>query len=238
MSDYNLTKSDFDFLIDLQHEMLTQDTVCQAAPRYWTIAGNQKIYVGEDYAEGEELVYNGEDNCGSTLKEVVDYFINDIDENTSDLDKYRYVIEQDDNYKFEAYKITKVNTEYTPEDLGDDYIEGNEIEEEADCLTEIWEIVEALNDMGYLNQNDYGMYYYRDTHYVYPDTMFLTYRGAKKHLDCNSYHYDSEAHPYAMTAWRSTEVETLWNILDKIDWKKMKEDAYGRDESGQADKEV
>jgi site-specific recombinase XerD len=47
---------------------------------------------------------------------------------------------------------------------------------------------------------------------------FLTKEEAKQHLEANSHHYSSEAHTYAMTAWRAPKVERLLQILETMDW--------------------
>lgn len=49
--------------------------------------------------------------------------------------------------------------------------------------------------------------------FIVPNTMFLTLSEAKRHLEANNYHYHKNAHAYAMTAWRSPEVEKLMSIL-------------------------
>lgn len=49
--------------------------------------------------------------------------------------------------------------------------------------------------------------------FVAPNTFFLTIKEAKEHLAANHYHYNPNAHVYAMTAWRSPEVEKLLTIL-------------------------
>ncbi|MEC2237417.1 hypothetical protein P9G78_22225 [Bacillus subtilis] len=51
-------------------------------------------------------------------------------------------------------------------------------------------------------------------HIVRPDTMFLTKAETKAHIKLNRPHYTSEAHTYAMTAWRAPKVERLLNILE------------------------
>lgn len=58
----------------------------------------------------------------------------------------------------------------------------------------------------------------RKVHIVRPDTMFLTKAEAKAHIKLNRHHYTSEAHTYAMTAWRAPKVERLLNILETFDW--------------------
>lgn len=53
--------------------------------------------------------------------------------------------------------------------------------------------------------------------------MFLTNREAKEHLKSNHYHYTSKAHTYAMTAWRSPQVEKLIHILQTADFEEETE---------------
>lgn len=54
--------------------------------------------------------------------------------------------------------------------------------------------------------------------FMYPNTMFLTEKEAREHLERNYYHYSEDAHTYCMVAWRSPEVEKLWKILREIKW--------------------
>lgn len=56
------------------------------------------------------------------------------------------------------------------------------------------------------------------TPFIVPDTMFLTQEEAQRHLKANYYHYTKDAHTYAMTAWRSPEVEDLLKLLRSIDF--------------------
>lgn len=58
----------------------------------------------------------------------------------------------------------------------------------------------------------------REEHVIKPDTFFLTKREAKEHIERNHYHYTSKVHTYALTAWRSPQVETLYKILESFDW--------------------
>lgn len=60
--------------------------------------------------------------------------------------------------------------------------------------------------------------YEREEHVVKTSTFFLTKREAKEHIERNHYHYTSKVHTYAMTAWRSPQVETLYKILETFDW--------------------
>lgn len=58
----------------------------------------------------------------------------------------------------------------------------------------------------------------RKEHFIRPNTMFLTKAEAKRHIELNHYHYSSEAHTYAMTAWRAPKVERLLKILSEFDF--------------------
>ena len=65
----------------------------------------------------------------------------------------------------------------------------------------------------------YSICYYRNREEIVQDTMFLTLRECKEHIKSNSHHYNKTVHPYAMTAWKSPQVERLYEILEKTDWK-------------------
>lgn len=46
----------------------------------------------------------------------------------------------------------------------------------------------------------------------------MTLRDCREHINRNAHHYSREAHPYAMTAWRSPQVERLWELLCEVDF--------------------
>lgn len=80
---FNLTKEDLDFLIDLQHEMLTQDTVCQAAPRFWVVATDTYQELGsEDNCDGVQLYSSdaAEIVCDGDMTSIIEY----VEEHYSD----------------------------------------------------------------------------------------------------------------------------------------------------------
>lgn len=108
----------------------------------------------------------------------------------------------------------------TPQEFVDHLIENGEMTEE-----EAAENIGALSDASFQdvldclgdadNYNIVGYREGRDT--IAPNTMFLTKQEAKTHIERNSYHY-VEPHTYAMTAWRSPQVEQLYKILQETDW--------------------
>ena len=50
-------------------------------------------------------------------------------------------------------------------------------------------------------------------HIIMQNTMFFTKRECQEHIKSNYYHYNKSVHTYAMTAWRSPQVEKLIDIL-------------------------
>ena len=66
-----------------------------------------------------------------------------------------------------------------------------------------------------------GVIGYCDRYKIAPNTLFLTKEACKTHIAKNDYHYN-KPHTYAMTAWRSPEVEKLFSIIeDKQLWNKL-----------------
>lgn len=230
---HSLTQEELDFLIDLQHELNTQDTVSQADPRFWVVAGTQKVYVGKEYSEGEELC-GGESVLADGIEEAIKYFQEEvIIAANEDSEDFEYILEEEPTCSFKSWKILKIDKSCDKND--EDYTEGDEILEEYNYIDNIEELIEALNDLGLIEDDEYMVGNYRNEHNIYPDTMFLTNRSCKRHIELNHYHYDADVHSYAMTAWRSPEVEQLWNILQKVDWLKMREEAYGKRDADSAE---
>lgn len=74
----SLDKKDIEFLKELQHEMLTQDHVCQANPRFWVVVQTVKDYWIDDNVDGiciydtyaAESVFEGEidENLANWIK--------------------------------------------------------------------------------------------------------------------------------------------------------------------------
>lgn len=75
-------------------------------------------------------------------------------------------------------------------------------------------VEEVLDEIGC----EYTIHEEEREHIVHPNTFFLTLKEAKEHILNNAHHYGQDAHPYAMTAWRSPQVEQLYNMLETIDW--------------------
>lgn len=68
------------------------------------------------------------------------------------------------------------------------------------------------------NETPYEQVYIQEMDIIKPDTLFLTRSAAEQHLAHNAHHYSKNAITYAMTAWRSPDVERLFWLLQNIDF--------------------
>lgn len=182
-----MQKRNIDFLIDLQHEMLTQDTVCQANPRFWVVQEKRRYYgIEEGFEDGTVVAWDGE-TVAENLKELYEYL------------------------------------EESEEDLDIEYCEEHIIinADESECFYNIEDLVDYMRKD--LNYNDgLDLVKYRDEYVIVSDTMFLTKRECEEHIRKNHYHY-REPHSYAMTAWRSPQVEKLFDVIMNTNWNLYKD---------------
>ena len=191
----SITNEEISFLKELQKEMNTQDTVCQADPRYWVICGTEKVYgAAKDCSEGYEFSNDG--FTLNSMEEIAGF----IRENVLNQDKA----------EGDSFEET-ISYEWLSDTI--------EIETEDDIITLVSpeETAEWLNEKGY----DFSVSYYRNERIFYPGTVFLTHRDAMEHLKSNQHHYSSDAHTYAMTAFRSPSVEKLYKLIQEVDLEEM-----------------
>ena len=73
-----VSKEDYDFLKELQHELNTQDTDCQADPVYWSVMEKREVltrdYDGEPRIRFDDGAYSIEE-----LVEEIDEYINEYE---------------------------------------------------------------------------------------------------------------------------------------------------------------
>ncbi len=208
---FKLTEDDIDFLQDLQFEMLTQDHVGQAAPRFWVVEGTERVFCGTEYGTDGEILYRDTDECADGLEGAIKYF---SDHYGAEMEENDVVIEEDD--VMNGYVVKRV----VQHDDGEELIA-------AENVWTIEELIDALEEFDVIGSSTYSSACYKLEPHIYPNTMFLTNRSCKEHIRFNHYHYSDDAHSYAMTAWRSPQVERLWQILDKINWEEMRCNTYG-----------
>jgi hypothetical protein len=186
-----LNKEDIQFLKELQHEMITQDTVCQASPRFWVVMQTVRDYWVDDDIDGvciydtdaAESVFEGE------LEELPDWLKENFDVITS-------------------CKCDNGFLEITCDDENEYFI------------TDISDIKDFLTIYA---SEQYSVCYYRNREEIAQDTMFLTLRECKEHIEANKHHY-TKPHSYAMTAWRSPQVARLFKILETANFDKLSSD--------------
>jgi hypothetical protein len=199
---HELSQEDIEFLREIQKELNTQDTICQANPRFWVIKGTEKIYRVED-ADGYELYDT--DYCEiitSSMEEIAEYIKeHELDEICECDGKMREVTYESPTFGFGSGSI-----HITTVDEDDEY---------DVILEDLYDIKEWLEENTSCN---YEVISYKIVPKIYEDTMFLTQKDAEDHLRANDYHYSDDAHTYAMTAWRSPRVAKLIKILQETEW--------------------
>ena len=203
---HKITKEERKFLKKLQKEMNTQNHDCQEDPRFWVVAGLKKQYTAREFADNSEL-WCEDKLIASSLTEAIDYVQETIDEENSYNEQHnieiRYVLDNSNECNPTHYRLTKLNN-------------GGIIDEWN--ITNFETLVKAMEESKLSHKNTYNVAYYCDVHYIYPDTMFLTKESCMEHINLNKTHYDKNVHSYAMTAWRSPQVSTLFKILQEVDW--------------------
>lgn len=110
------------------------------------------------------------------------------------------------------------NEEEFKKGLIEDYIyTEEELEHIVKAVTDSYDdLVQCVNEE--INEDRYEYHYWREICALSENSMFLTKRECKEHIEANSYHY-SKPFSYCMCAWRSPQVEKLINILTQYDWK-------------------
>lgn len=93
-----------------------------------------------------------------------------------------------------------------------------ELIEELDDSFELYGPGDVLEWIQNHTDDNVHLIYEKETDFIVPDTLFLTKKEAKKHIELNRHHYTDNIHTYAMTALRSPVVEQLLNILETFDW--------------------
>lgn len=193
----SLNDNDIKFLLKLQKEMNTQDTTGTAEPRFWVIKGSEKVR--DDENADEIAMYMDNDCVAETTDEVLEYL------NTRILPE---LVDGKKNYKIEAGFSWDFVLIYT----------GSDGEEECEYMDR-GDLQDFLSDNGYQEFTFVGI---SMRQIVYPNTMFMTEKEAREHLEQNHYHYSADAHTYCMSAWRSPEVWWLWKIIREVKWDELR----------------
>ncbi|CAI6269898.1 hypothetical protein NSQ09_21870 [Bacillus sp. FSL W8-1202] len=136
---------------------------------------------------------------------------------------YEWVEAREENAERYSVYLPYIAEAYVFDAYLEEIKEDSELSKEA--LTELQEIEDDYDDaiewiQKYIDE-EAELIPERKVHIIQPNTMFLTKAEAKRHIRLNKHHYTSEAHTYAMTAWRAPKVERLFKILETFDWKSI-----------------
>lgn len=196
-------ESNTEFLKKLKNELINQPTDGNASPRFWVIAQNEKIIAPDGYEEGQDLIYDdGEISIMHSASDVLN-IINDMVDDSNDIYSQIYT----------------------------------DVKEHINDNSTLEYIFDVITNLSYKYPKDsilsnFRMESYTIIHKIKENTMFITKEDAINHLKNNSHHYNSTAHTYAMTAFRSQAYSNLLSILSNPDTTitvsetKSKEDYY------------
>lgn len=187
----NISTDDLRFLRELQDELNTQEHFCQADPRFWVVTTLEWRLCTEDDDIGRVDFYDESELVSSkTLQEALDC----------------------------AYKAA---LDMGGEDYASSWLDDHgylDLDDEGRVSTigcRQSEIERAIED--YASSFCFDVTYKCAHRVIAKNTMFLTYRECCEHIERNGYHYE-DPKPYAMTAWRSPQVERIVSILQNADF--------------------
>lgn len=188
----------------LKQEMLTQDTCCQAAPRYWGIMEEKAVYHVDSSHADDSCLMNGDEIIAANIDEIQAY-IEAIDPDS--VPRMGITVLTVEVHKdARGNKYLDVHTEYDDESYDDNRIADGE------------DAAEYLN--GIFRHDFYKEFapcfieYRRE---LVRGPVFLTKKAAEVHIAKYGHNY-SNPNPYAMTALRSPEIEFLWKLIEETEW--------------------
>lgn len=152
---HKITQEELKFLKELQEELNTQDTVCQANPRFWVIKGTERIYHIEDDSDGFE--FYDEDGCS-----VVAYSLEE------------FVIYLKENNPIVNYSYNK--SRYSGEQIIAEWVD--ECGDENCIVAESKQEIEDLIDIAGIG--DIRVVSYVNKSKIYANTMFFDAKRRRK----------------------------------------------------------
>lgn len=114
-------------------------------------------------------------------------------------------------YLFNDYELKDINT---PKDEIIDSLR------DCDTTDNLREVIDKY--FSDIDSSDYDIYYVEKVGHLAENCCFITWADAVEHLKYNKHHYSADAHPYAMTAFRSPQLERLLEIVKTTEWEMIK----------------
>lgn len=122
-----------------------------------------------------------------------------------------YEIDEFIQYLFFSYKLKETDT---PEnEIIDNLKDSNTTDDLRIAIDEYFSDIDS---------SDYEIIHVRRVGHIAQNCCFITWSDAVEHLKRNKHHYSTDAHPYAMTAFRSPQLEKLLEIIKTTGWRMMK----------------
>ena len=190
-----ITREDVEFLAGLQEEMNTQPHQCQADPRFWVVMTHEY----REAVDGEDI-------------ERVTFYDEGGDIASMSLDDAMSA----------AYRSS---VEFGGVEYAESVLDGFGLYiDERGGFHSMCSYGVAVTDFvkDYAETKGASVMFETCEERIAENTMFLTLREAKEHIARNDYHY-VKPHTYGMTAWRSPQVERLYEILHEVDFKRLLE---------------
>ncbi len=191
-----INNDDIDFLRNLGAEMNTQEHDSQADPRFWVIREYREDAVWEEQASEYAVTHDGESvDLAEAIKEQY--------EETA-LSNYRY-------NDFSAFMPQRFGFyAYVRDEDGklDVRIEVNDSSAAAEWLCS--------------EDESYDLVPIDKVAHIVHNTFFITKAEAKRYIEHQRHNLAIKPHTYGMTALRSREVSRLWEILQNVDWERVK----------------
>lgn len=197
-----ITADDIEFLSKLQDAMRTQPDFGQASPRYWGIMDYRYRRAAPDETVDRLYLYSDGSGEPMTCEEVLDKLVVEM----VDLGGEEYATEWCDEQDLDFFVDIDDRGRREP------HAKPRRGELDPDAVYDIWEA------SGHSRDSYEELICETKEAFLVQGPIFLTYEGCKAHIAANYYHYDKQAHPFAMTAWRAPEMKRLWDILENVDF--------------------
>lgn len=187
------TREDIEFLSALQQEMNTQPHVGQADPRFWVVQVSS-------YREASDV-------------DDIDRVIIFDDQEWIEVD--RMTLDEAMKAAYRA-EVEVGGKEYAEDVIGEF---GLSLCSDGEFFGKF-----SGNSKGFVERYakacGYVAFFETCERKIAPNTMFLTLREAQEHIESNRHNYE-DPRPFAMTAWRSPQVEQLYRILHEVDFNRL-----------------
>lgn len=198
----SMTAADLDFLADLQSEMDTQPTLATGGPRYWVIMDYDFRTAAPDESPTHVLeVTDDGEYARYTQDELIKLAYEDKLENDGEVAAGEWLddldLERIDDPHGGGYTLHK----------GWGFCGMDRVEEVCE---------------GYFSPRCSEWVCQVKRSHIAPGTLFLTLPAAETHLKENRHHYDEGAYTYAMKAYRSPQVERLYEVLRELDLRALR----------------